>query len=196
MSRITPVFKPSDYPGTPDDQTGRDLAELFGTLFPDTTDPEIDKPHTGMAIAAQSPKFALNLSKLTSGVVLDLPWCERRDLMELAIQAVNLHFGCDFSFETRMSHAEATGIGMERLAALPLWRTSSLFDDEQRLVIEYANAVVTGDVPDELLSRTKQLFGERGTVELTAVIGTFSLWAMLINVARPRFRDGSEQAKA
>ena len=109
----------------------------------------------------------------------------QRDLMELAIQAVNLHFKCEFSFETRMPYAASTGIGMERLAALPLWRTSALFDDEQRLVIEYANAVVTGDVPEELSQRAVAHFGERGTVEMTAVIGTFSLWAMLINSARP-----------
>ena len=185
MSRIKPVFKPGDYPGNPDSQTRDDLSRLFGALFPDTPEPGFDKAHTGMAIAAQSPKFAVNLSNLTRCVALDLPWCERRDLMELAIQAVNLHFGCDFSFEARMPHAEATGIGMERLAALPLWRTSSLFDDEQRLVIEFANTAVTGDVPDELLARIKQRFGERGAVELTAVVGTFSLWAMLINVARP-----------
>ena len=185
MSSIKPVFRPSDYPGEPDEQTRQDLGDLFEALFPGVAEPEIDGPHTGMAIAAHSPKFALNLSKLTGCVALSLPWCERRDLMELAIQAVNLHFKCEFSFETRMPYAASTGIGMERLAALPLWRTSALFDDEQRLVIEYANAVVTGDVPEELSQRAVAHFGERGTVEMTAVIGTFSLWAMLINSARP-----------
>lgn len=185
MSRIKPVFRPSDYPGTPDDQTRQDLGELFDALFPGVEDPEIDGPHTGMAIAAHSPKFALNLSRLTGCVVLSLPWCERRDLMELVIQSVNLHFKCDFSFETRLPYAETTGIGKERIAALPLWRTSSLFDEEQRLVIEYANAVVTGEVSDELTSRAVARFGERGTIEMSAVIGTFSLWAMLINSARP-----------
>ncbi|MCB2060182.1 MAG: hypothetical protein R3E09_08205 [Novosphingobium sp.] len=185
MAHIKPVFRPTDYPAEPDEQTGQDLAELFDTLFPGVAEPEIDRSHTGMAIAAHSPKFALNLSKLTGCVVLELPWCEKRDLLELAIQTVNLHFKCDFSFETRLPYAESTGIGMERLAALPMWRTSNLFDDEQRLVIEYANAVVTGDVPDELSSRAVARFGQRGAVEMSAVIGTFSLWAMLINSARP-----------
>ena len=108
-------------------------------------------------------------------------WTERRDLTELSVQAVNLYFKSAFSFETRMANAEASGIGMERLAALPYWRTSSLFDEEQRLVLEYVNAVVTGDVPDELFGKVRDCYGEKGTVEFTALIGTFSLWAMLIN---------------
>ena len=185
MSRVTPVYKPSDYPGNPDEQTRQDLAELFGFLFPGVAEPEIDGPHTGMAIAAQNPKLALNLARLTNVVALDLAWCQRRDLLELAIQAVNLHFKCDFSFAARIPRADASGLGIERLAALPYWRTSALFDEEQRLVAEYVEAVVSGDVPDALFARVVERWGEKGAVEFTAVIGTFSAWAMLINAARP-----------
>lgn len=185
MSRITPVYRPSDYPGTPDAATRADLAELFGFLAPGVAEPEIDKPHTGMAIAAHNPKFALNLARLTNHVALGLEWSGRKDLLELAVQAVNLHYKCDFSFAARMAKADASGLGMERLAALPFWRMSSLFDAEQRLLAEFVEAVVAGDVPDELLGRAKAQWGEKGVVECTAVIATFSAWAMLINVARP-----------
>ena len=34
MSRVTPVFRPSDYPGTPDERTREELAELFDHMFP------------------------------------------------------------------------------------------------------------------------------------------------------------------
>ena len=185
MSRITPIFRPGGYPGEPDEATRGDLAALFAFLAPGADAPEIDRPHTGMAIAAHNPQFALNLARLTNHVALGLGWSGRKDLLELAIQAVNLHYGCDFSFESRLGKAEASGLGMARLAALPLWRTSSLFDDEQRLVAEFVEAVVSGDVPDELLARAKAQWGEKGVVECTAVIATFSAWAMLINVARP-----------
>jgi len=186
MSRVKPVFRPSDYPGNPDEQTRRDLAELFDFLVPGAADPEIDKPHTGMAIAAHNPRFALNLAKLTNHVALGLGWSQRKDLLELAVQAVNLHFKCDFSFVTRLPKADATGIGMERIAALPFWRNSNLFDEEQRLVLEYVEAVVSGDVPDALFAKVAGQWGETGAVELTSVIATFSAWAMLINAARPQ----------
>jgi alkylhydroperoxidase family enzyme len=187
MSRVKPVFKPSDYPGDPDEQTRQDLAELFGYLAPGVAEPEIDKSHTGTAIAALSPRFALNLARMTGHVALGLGWSQRKDLLELAVQAVHLHFKCDFSFASRMSKAEASGLGMERLAALPFWQTSSLFDEEQRLVIEYVEAVASGDVPASVLERVKSRWGEIGAVEFAAVIATFSAWSMLINVARPQF---------
>ena len=181
MPRVKPVFRPGDCPENADAQTRQELAEFFEQLFPGNPAPEIDTGHTGLALAAHNPKFAGNLSRLTRGAVLEMGWTRRRDLTELAIQAVNLHFGSAFSFETRMPNAEATGLGMERLAALPLWKTSGLFDEEQRLVLEYVDAVVTGEVPDALFDRVRARYGEKGTVEFTALIGTFSLWAMLIN---------------
>lgn len=185
MSRVKPVFKPSDYPGEPDDQTRADLEALFTHLFPGVDNPEIDAPHTGMAIAAHSPRFALALSTLTRCAVLDLVWAGRPDLTDLAIQTVNLVLKSGFSFEARLGRAEASGLGLDRLAALPLWRESSLFDDEQRLVIEYTMAVVTSEVSDELHTRACDRFGVRDVVELTALISTFSLWAMFINASGP-----------
>ena len=95
MSRITPIFKASDYPA-PDPQTQQDLAALFAALAPGVAEPTIDKAHTGMAIAAHNPAFALNLSQLTGQVALGLSWSARADLLELlvaerdeAVQLVN-----------------------------------------------------------------------------------------------------------
>lgn len=186
MSRITPVFRPADYPGTPDDKTRAELSDLFEMLYPGNPDPVIDRNHTGTAIAAHSPRFAGALTQLARTVVLEMPWTQRRDLMELAVQTVHLHYGCDFSFEARLPMAQTSGVSLDRIAALPYWRTSSLFDEEQKLVIEYTLAVLSGTVADDLLDRAKAAFGERGAVELAGTVGTFALWAMLINTARPR----------
>lgn len=189
MARITPVFRPGDYPGEPDQQTASELAALFAAAFPGVDDPAFDKGHTGNAIAAHSPAFAARLAAMTRTVVLDLPFGKRADLVELAIQAVNLHFGCDFTFEARLPLADAKGVGKEGIAALALWRTSSLFDDDQRLVIEYALATAKGRAPDDVADRVAARFGQRGLVELTAIIGTFTLWAMLVNASGVSFAD-------
>lgn len=186
MSRVTAVHKPSDYPGTPDDQTRVDLAELFGHMFPGVENPEIDRAHSGAAIAALNPKLALHLSKLSGFAALQLGWCQRADLRELTIQTVNLHFKSDYSAQSRFHAWEAVGLRMEQLAALPYWKTTNLFDEEQRLVVEYALAVVSGDVPEELFAQIVERYGEKGAVECTAVIGIWSMWAMLINATQPR----------
>lgn len=70
-------------------------------------------------------------------------------------------------------------------ALIPLWENASVFDEEQRLVIEYANAVVACDVPDVLFARVVERYGEKGAVELTSLIGFWSCWAMLLSAIRP-----------
>jgi alkylhydroperoxidase family enzyme len=185
MARVTAIYRPSDYPGTLDAQTAADLAELFGHMFPGVEEPEIDKAHTGMAIAALNPKLALHLSRLSGFAALQLGWSQRADLREIAIQTVNLHFRSAYSAQSRFKAWEAAGLSKDQLAALPFWQGTDLFDDEQRLVIEYALAVVTGEVPEALFASVAARYGEKGAVECTAVIGIWSMWAMLLNATQP-----------
>ncbi len=181
MARVTTINRPADYPGNPDAVAREDLAALFAHLFPGKPDPEIDKFHAGVAIAAHAPKLALNLAKLSGLIAGELGWCQRKDLRELAIQALNLYYKSDYSFRCRAGIAAGAGISHEQQTALPDWQTSSLFDEEQRLTIEYTRAVVTGAVPDELFARVKARWGERGAVECTALIGFWAFWAMFLN---------------
>src|SRR5437867_7536645 len=185
MARVKPMYRPSDFPEPVDETTRRDIDALFNHLFPGAENPEIDHSHDGLAIAAQNPKLALNLAKMSGFIALELAWCERRDLRELAIQSVNVHFKSDYSFEARRRGAEAAGISSAMQDALTGWDSSDLFDDEQRLVIAYAHAVAAGAVPDEVFARVIERFGEKGTVELTAVIAFWSFWALFINATRP-----------
>ncbi len=75
------------------------------------------------------------------------------------------------------------------LSAIPFWRTSTMFDDEQRLVIEYADAVSIGDVSDELFARVVAVYGEQGTVEFTALVSWWAFWARILTTVRPSFKD-------
>jgi alkylhydroperoxidase family enzyme len=185
MARVTAVYKPGQYPGTPSEETRKDLAELFQHLLPGSPDPEIDKRHAGIAIAAQNPKLALALARLSGLIAGELPWCRRQDLRELAIQAVNLHFKSDYSFNARIPNAVASGVGTDLLAALASWRTSALFTEERRLVIEYAQAVASGGVSDELFARMIDTYGEKETVECTALVSFWSFWALFLKATHP-----------
>lgn len=190
MARVRYVFTPEDFPGELDDKTGGELAALFRYLFPEG---EQGEPHAGYGILAQSPALALGIARCADAVIQETPWTQRSDLREVAIQALNLHYKCDFSFHAHLPIAQRWGISAEQQAAIPYWRTSSLFDEEQRLVIEYTFAVVTGDVPEELFERVKARFGERGAVECTVAIGWWALWAMLLNATRPEFSVARSQ---
>ena len=181
MARVTTINRPGDYPGTPDEATRANLAALFAGMFPGNPDPEINKFHAGIALAAHSPKLAQGLASLSKLMALDLGWSQRTDLRELAILAANLEFKSDYGYRSRLPNARAAGLTDEQIAALPEWQTSALFDDEQKLAIVYAHAVASGDVPPELFDRVKARWGERGAVECTAVIAFWGFWAMFLN---------------
>lgn len=182
--RIKGIYEPGDYP--PDNaELQKDGAALFAHLFPGEENPRIDAHHAGNAIMAHSPKLALHFAQLSRFMALDLGWCRRTDLRELAFATLNLKLKSAYSFESRRGAAEAAGIGPALLAAIPDWETASVFDDEQRLVIAYTQAVVSGEVPEALFARVRDHFGEQGAVEFTAVVGFWSCWAMILNAIRP-----------
>lgn len=183
-ARIGYVRSPEDYPPEVSVAEQKSINELFARLFPGNARPRIEGDHSGFAIIARNPQMALQIVKLGEYVAREMPWCARRDLRELAVQAVNIHFQCETSFEAHVPHAAAAGISPEVQAAIPLWRTSNVLDDEQRLVVEYAFAVASGEVADPLFARAKEHFGETGTIEFTTAVAWWSFWAMILNATR------------
>lgn len=136
-----------------------------------------------MAVLAQSPKLALPAAKLSGAVIVESAWGQRANVRELAFQTLGRNFGDRFSTEARKPNAQAAGLTSEQLGAIPDWQTSALFDDEQRLVIEYTQAVVTGRVPDDLFARVVARYGEQQAVECTTAIAFWSFWAMIAGAA-------------
>ena len=181
--RVRAVFRRSDFepsPGATDDDADR----LFAAVAPGP-DGVIARDHAGMAIAGISPNLALQLGATSRLMALDLEFSKRTDLRELAIQTAHLKCGSGFSFESRLPACLAVGLSVEQVAVMALWKTSSLFSEDQRLVLEYAEAVFDRSVSDELLGRFVAVFGERGAVECAAIVGYWTCWAMIIDVARP-----------
>jgi alkylhydroperoxidase family enzyme len=66
----------------------------------------------------------------------------------------------------------ALGIAEAKLLALLDWESSDLFDDTERLVLEYADAITITDrdVSDELFARIRARFDDDAIVELTEIV--------------------------
>jgi alkylhydroperoxidase family enzyme len=66
----------------------------------------------------------------------------------------------------------ALGISKAKLLALLDWEASPLFDETERLVLEYADSITITDrdVSDELFDRLRQRFDDDAIVELTEVV--------------------------
>ncbi len=68
-----------------------------------------------------------------------------------------------------------SGIKDEKLSAVWEFRTSPLFDDRERVALEFAIAAASqpNDVTDELFERMKQRWSEGEIVEITALVAYF-----------------------
>lgn len=193
--RVRPVYRMEDYPDQDDPQALGLLREVFQFMFPGDPDARFERPGTGYAMAARNPILANALVRVSKTIVKDLAWTKRADLRELAVQVANLHFKCALSFEAHLVFAERAGLTQLQQAALPVWRSSTLFDDEQRLVIEYTEAMLNNRMTDELFATAVARYGETGAFEFMVVIAWWSFWAMILNSV-VRVPQGAGEAAA
>jgi AhpD family alkylhydroperoxidase len=84
---------------------------------------------------------------------------------------------CEYCIDMGSQISRQWGLSDEELLALPSHRTSALFSDLDKLVLDYA-AGMSGtpvEVPDELFARLRAHFDEAQLVELTHVIALENL---------------------
>jgi alkylhydroperoxidase family enzyme len=184
MSRVKGVFKPSDYPN-PDEATRAGLKEAFEYIMPGMENPEFPIAKGPWAhVMAHSPGLALSLAKV--GTQLGgMTWFQNGALRELGLQTVANWFEAEFSFQSHLPVAGRVGLPLEKIAAIPYWRTTTYFNDEERLVVEYCQAVCAGEVPDELFARVVAQYDEKQAIELTTAICFWAFWAMFTNATKP-----------
>jgi uncharacterized peroxidase-related enzyme len=92
-----------------------------------------------------------------------------RSLITVRVSQINwCHFCVDINSATL---AKRSG-SMEKVEELTRWKESALFDEKEKVALEYTEAVTYSDqqVSDELMQRLKEFFDEDGIVELTGLI--------------------------
>ena len=92
-----------------------------------------------------------------------------RSLVTVRISQIN---HCAFCVDINAATLIKRGVLMEKISALHSWRDSPLFEPEECLALEYAEAMtITGsEVHSELVSRLKQQWDDDAIVELTGLI--------------------------
>lgn len=98
-------------------------------------------------------------------------------LKDLATMASAVKFGCSWCVDFGTWESNTHGIPLAKLEAVPSWRDSDLFTEEERLVMEYAEAM-TDDPPsvtDELTEALRRFLSEKQLVELTMIVAVENL---------------------
>jgi alkylhydroperoxidase family enzyme len=102
----------------------------------------------------------------------------------LALQATSMAIGCSWCIDYGYYEGMQTGVPAPKVRDVGIWRDSDMYDERERLVLEYAEAVnkTPSAVTDDLADRLRRRFDEKEIVELAA-------WIALENY-RSRFNAG------
>lgn len=92
-----------------------------------------------------------------------------RSLVTVRVSQIN---HCAFCVDINSATLLKRGVPHEKVVSLADWRVSDLFDDEERLALDYSEAMTRSDtrVDDALKSKLVEHFGDDALVELTALI--------------------------
>ncbi len=145
--------------------------------------------------------FAPRLAKAR----LDMAYALRYDvvtpalLREMAILRTGQILHSDYELDQHIPLARACGMTEAQIAALPDWRNSDLFDDRQRALLAYTEAVDEhgGDVDDATYDAFARQFSPQEIVEITITVITYYGTGQLTKALRVRPEgDGRKSAPA
>ncbi len=102
---------------------------------------------------------------------------------------------CEWCIDIGSPIARRAGVDDAELLALPRYRESELFDELERLVLDYAVAISSTpvSVSDELFASLREHFDERQLVELTNVIAVENLrgrFNLALGIGAAGFSEG------
>lgn len=99
--------------------------------------------------------------------------------------------GSQFVFSQHCKSLRGVGVSEEKIAAIPTWQTATCFDVKERLVLAYADRLVThrGRVPDKLFDELRATFTDEEILELTYITCMYDMQAVMSKSLRTEFDD-------
>ena len=138
----------------------------------------------------QSPKFAVRAQELGTHCRFNSGLPPR--LSELAILVTARAWDAQFEWYAHEPIARKAGIAEEVIAAIREGRRPALSDPDQQAVYDYAAELhETHTVSEKTHARVRERFGTLGVVQLTALLGYYSMVAMTLNTHAIPLPDGA-----
>jgi len=141
-------------------------------------------------VAAHSPKVFLNLIRLGNSVIgrTELP----PRLREIATLRVARLTGSEYEWAQHAPVALQAGVSQKQLDAIPDWKNSAEFNNEERAILQYTDEVAQQvKVTDQTFNTLKNFFSEQIIVELTMTIGYYEMVARLLVPLQVEVDEGS-----
>ena len=99
--------------------------------------------------------------------------------------------GSQFVYSQHCKSLRGLGVADEKIAAIPQWQASELFDARERLVLAYTDRLVMhhGRVPEALFARLKAEFSDEEILELTYITCLYFMHGVMSRALRTEFDD-------
>lgn len=157
------------------DQEGRRIFEAINGTSGDT--PRLGPPASSLySLKAAEPYDRLNQLLRSENVI-------GPQFFEISTLVPAREFNQQYEWTAHELGARRAGVAQEVIDVIKFDRPTSGLPEKEATAIEFGRAMLRGDrqVPPELFAKMVSLFGERGTIEITMVMGDYAMTAMLLN---------------
>lgn len=153
--------------------------------YADTTDPAVSKLVADIAAQRGAVphlyKMLLNAPAVAEGWLAYLTAIRQHSslpgaLRELVIMRIAIVNGAPYEADQHRPIALKLGVTPQQLDALAQWEASIAFDDTQRKVLAYCDAMTKSvQVPDFVFDAVRGIFTPAEMVELTATVAAYNM---------------------
>jgi alkylhydroperoxidase family enzyme len=150
------------------------LYDTFEQQFKVTQVPNVVKA------LSNSPTLAARVFPLANYFMNESSISPRR--RELAVLILMKRLNCEYGFVRHIDIAQRVGLTKEQIDNVGSYRTSSLFTDEDKLVLRYAEELTQkAQVDDDLYRQVQERLGQKEVIELTAATAFWNMMARNLN---------------
>ena len=157
------------------DEEGRRIFEAINGK--DGNTPRLGPPASTMySLAAAEPYERLNQLLRSANVI-------GPQFFEISTLVPAREFNQQYEWTAHERGARRVGVAEDVIDVIKHGRPTSGLPEKEATAIEFGRAMLRGNrqVPPELFAKMVSLFGERGTIEITMVMGDYAMTAMLLN---------------
>jgi 4-carboxymuconolactone decarboxylase len=157
------------------DEEGRRIFETINGK--DGNTPRLGPPASSIySLAVAEPYDRLNQLLRSQNVI-------GPQFFEISTLVPAREFNQQYEWTAHERGARRVGVADEVIDVIKHGRPTSDLPEKEATAIEFGRAMLRGNrqVPPELFAKMVSLFGERGTIEITMVMGDYAMTAMLLN---------------
>jgi len=102
--------------------------------------------------------------------------------------------GSQFVFSQHCKSLRGLGVSDEKIAAVPHWQVSDVFDDKERAVLAYADclSLADGRTPTAVFDKLKSFWSDEEIFEFTYITCLYDMHAVITRALRMEFDNREE----